>query len=181
MVQPGWRVRQPLGIASSSASVRAIVDAFFFFFLEVLPDTNRFVSTSMGDDRGGLSGNIRWGSLAEITRSRQPARQSGTGLIGCLCCVEHDFDIVQSEPSRANSEASGKNPGWVAHTLPRLEPPVSLSMSSGVHLFHFHMLVDTLPVQVSPVYYLSISYSMEQYCPKYIVFGSFTICTAKLT
>lgn len=42
MVQPGWRVRQPLGIASSSASVRAIVDAFFIF-LEVLPDTNRLV------------------------------------------------------------------------------------------------------------------------------------------
>lgn len=72
----------------------------------------------MGDDRGGLSGNIRWGSLAEITRSRQPARQSGTGLIGCHCCVENDFDIVQSEPSRTNLEASGNNPGWVAHTLP---------------------------------------------------------------
>lgn len=135
----------------------------------------------MGDDRGGLSGNIRRGSLAEITRSWQPARQSGTGLIGCRCCVEHDFDIIQSEPSRANLEASGNNPGWVAHTLSLLGLPTSLSVSTGVLLFHFHMDVDALPVQVSLVYYLSISSSMEQYCPNYILFGSFTICTAKLT
>ena len=70
--------------------------------------------------------------------------------------MEHDFDIIQSEPSRANLEASGNHPGWVAHTLPLLGPPVPLAVSSGVLLFHFHMLVDTLPVQVSLVYYLNI-------------------------